>query len=253
MPDHTLYLTHRDLIEKLLAAAARRHFPWGDLGEEFVGWARLRLIEDDCAVLRKFGGRSKLSTFLTTVVAHLVLDFRDRHLGKWRPSAAARRHGRVGEALDRLIQRDGRTVEEAIAVLRDNHHVEESDARLREIAGSLPEHRPRRFEGAEALERQESAERTDRRAIEGEREADRRRLRGALKQALAALDPVDRLIVRWFDVEGLSARQVAPRLGLTQRQVFGRRDRALLALRRTLTAEGWRGEDLQDLLGEDAS
>ena len=88
-----------------------------DAADEFASWARLRLFEDDCAVLRKFRGESTIRTYLTTVLVHLFLDWRNAQWGRWRPTASARRLGPLAIELERLVLRDGRDYEEAVGTL----------------------------------------------------------------------------------------------------------------------------------------
>src|SRR6185436_19213940 len=84
---------------------------------EFASWARLRLIDNDCAILRKFEGRSSMRTFLITVVQRLFLDWRNAEWGKWRPTADARRVGPLAIELERLIIRDQLSFNEAVETL----------------------------------------------------------------------------------------------------------------------------------------
>ena len=62
------FITHADTNESALAHICRARRLAPDHAEEFCAWARLRLIDNDHAILRKFQGRSTLRTFLVTVV-----------------------------------------------------------------------------------------------------------------------------------------------------------------------------------------
>ena len=84
--------------------------------EDFSQGVHLKFLETGYEAFARFDGRSTLRTYLTTVVWRLLLDWRNAAYGKWRPSAAARRLGVEAVRLDRLINRDGLTVEEAIQV-----------------------------------------------------------------------------------------------------------------------------------------
>ena len=74
-------------------------------------------------MLRRFEGRSSLTTYITVVVQRLFLDRRNRLWGKWRPSAEARRLGPTAVLLERLVSRDGWSAEQALETLRVNHGV----------------------------------------------------------------------------------------------------------------------------------
>ena len=58
---HEIYLANADLIERALASVCRRHGVHGADAEDFSSTARLHLIEDDYAVIRRFQERSSLS------------------------------------------------------------------------------------------------------------------------------------------------------------------------------------------------
>ena len=88
-PAERLLLEHLPWIERACAALARRHGLAGDEADDFLSWARMRLLEDDCAILRKFRSESQLTTYLTVVLNRLFQDYRVSQLGRWRPSAAA--------------------------------------------------------------------------------------------------------------------------------------------------------------------
>lgn len=105
--------------------------------EEFAGVVRLRLIENDYAVVRAYQGRSSVKTYLTTVVTRMLIDHQRHEWGKWRDSAGAERLGDAAVELERLVHRDGRTLEEALsAVGRD--HPELTRADLVELSAQLP-------------------------------------------------------------------------------------------------------------------
>ena len=73
----------------------------------------MKCIEDDYRIFREFGERSTLRTYLTSVVQHLFLDYRNAQWGKWRPSTDAVRLGPVAIRLDVLMHRDRLSFEEA--------------------------------------------------------------------------------------------------------------------------------------------
>ncbi|MFN8061279.1 MAG: hypothetical protein U0Q12_19115 [Vicinamibacterales bacterium] len=64
-----LFLQHLSLIDRTAAFVARRRHMRVDRIRDFQSDVRLKIIEDDYAVLRKFQGRSRISTYLTTVIA----------------------------------------------------------------------------------------------------------------------------------------------------------------------------------------
>ncbi|HEV2146432.1 MAG TPA: hypothetical protein VGR37_03360, partial [Longimicrobiaceae bacterium] len=148
MPDRkdleALFLENLGWIERVAASICRRHGFGGDDAEDFASWARLRIVEDDYAVLRKFRGESSVTTYLTVVVAMLFRDYRVSRWGRWRPSAAARRHGRLAVRLETLVHRDGYRLEQAGELLRTTGETDLSERELAELLARLPARSPTR-------------------------------------------------------------------------------------------------------------
>ena len=67
---------------------------------------KLRLVENDYAVLRAYEARSKFETFISIVVQRMALDFRIHMWGKWHASAEAKRLGPLAIRLEELLLRN---------------------------------------------------------------------------------------------------------------------------------------------------
>lgn len=250
MNPETLFRESLPLIERITARVCRTRCLQGADAEDFASEVKLRLIDDDYAVLRKFGGGSSLSTYLYTVVGNLLRDFQNARWGKWRPSAAAKRSSSTAMMLDTLLWRDGLPLTEAVEILKRNHHVRESREELEALAAELPPHPSRRPpEGEAALERMTAPGRAE------DRVEDRRhahilvRLEEALPEVLGQLGAEDRLLIRMVYLDGLSVATVARSLGLKQRSLYTQRDRILRGLRESLEARGLAWADVQAVLG----
>ena len=115
--EHTLFLQHLDLIEKTIRAVCREKQLAKEEADDFAQSVHLKLLEDSGAVLRKYRGQASLPTYLRTVVLRHLLDQRNSQWGKWRPSAKAVRLGPHAERLEKLLVRDGLTLEEAVQIL----------------------------------------------------------------------------------------------------------------------------------------
>src|SRR5437762_8206155 len=111
------FLANLRQIERIIAFVSRRNHLRPADGEEFAAHVKLKLIEANYAVLRKFEGRSTFSTYMTTVIQRLFFQYRVQMWGKWRPSAEARRMGDKGITLERLLTRDGYTFNEVVEIL----------------------------------------------------------------------------------------------------------------------------------------
>lgn len=244
-----VFLSHLADIDRAIDFACRRHGAGESEAEEFSSWVKLRLIEDDYAVLGKFRGKSSLKTYLIVVVQNLFRDYRNQNWGRWRPSATARREGTEGVLLERLISRDGRQLSEAVEILLQNHRVERSRDELLELGGRLLAGRRFRHEpeipAATGVSEVDTAERV--------RDAERRetiaRTRQVLEAALAELATEDRLILKLHFEDGLPISRIARMLRLEQRPLYDRLPRLLSALRSALEAEGLSYDEVRGFLG----
>lgn len=235
-----LFLAHLALIERVIGYACRRHHLRQVEAEDFASAVKVKLIEDDYAVLRKFQGQSTLSTYLTTVVQRYFLDLLRARKGRPRASAEARRLGSVAVQLERLLYWDGFNFDEACRLLRENYGIDASWQELEEYAARLPPRIvERRHEGGAFIDSLAgSVERPDEAALQREKEDEAARVAAALDEALSTLDAEDRLILRMLYVSGLSVADVARTLGHHQKALYRRRDRLLVLLRKELERRG---------------
>jgi RNA polymerase sigma factor (sigma-70 family) len=245
-----LFLSQLDLIDAVIAFIVRRHHLNANDAEEFASLVRLKLLEDNYAVLRKFQERSSLRTYLTTVIQRLFLDYRIRAWGKWRPSAEAKRAGPLAMLLERLMMRDGLSFDEACSVIETNHRVTVGRRALEAMRERLPVRTRRRLVGEDAIGSSIPAEdQADRRVVEEEHAMSALRTRDALTRAIAQLGVQDRLIVQLRFEQALSVADVARALCLDQKALYRRLDSLLSTLRASLEREGLRGPEVLELLG----
>jgi RNA polymerase sigma factor (sigma-70 family) len=243
------FLSNLDLIERIVAHVIWKHHLSAVEGEDFGSFVKLRLIENDYAILDKFEGRSSLRTFLTTVVQRLYLDHRIKAFGKWRPSAEARRAGSIGVLLERLLVRDGHPFEEAWELLRTNHRVEASRSDLERLAAQFPPRARRRFEPDDSLDDLPAADESAEEAVaESERREGASRLSRVLRDVMARLDVQDRLILALRFKDGRSVADIAAMLRLDQKPLYRRVKRVMEELRDALVAAGMGADVVRDLL-----
>jgi RNA polymerase sigma factor for flagellar operon FliA len=232
-PPEQLFLTNLPAIEGLVQMVARQQrMTWAE-AEEFASIVRLRLIENDYAILRKFRGGSSLRTYLTVVIARQALDYRDACWGRWRPSRAARRLGHAAVTLERLIVRDGLTAEEAWRTLPDAPALADAE-RLRAFAAGLQPRVRRHSVSIDDLEESHACA-TDPVADNLIRD---HRVTAALAGALRTLPPADSRLLRLRFSEGLSISSIARREGIDQASLYRRVATLLRRLRRDLEARG---------------
>ena len=249
IPHGDLYLTHQATIEAAIRAVCRRHRFRPEDADDFAGQVRLHLVQGDYAVLRRFQGRSRLSTYVLAVVTHLGQDWRNARWGKWRPSVEARRQGPVAVHLERLIRRDGMTFDEAFETLRTNFRVAETRGTLEAIASSFPRTCRRRLVGADALENRAATDyapdvladaRTSAAAVQV---AIRR-----LADIIATLPPMDALVLKLRFEDGLPVVEIARALRLEVKPLYRRIERLIRQIRTDLEAQGLSGTTVRGLL-----
>jgi RNA polymerase sigma factor for flagellar operon FliA len=249
MTPEQLFLSQLPFIKRVSDSVCRRHHCTREEADEFASVVQEKLIADDYAVFRKFEGKSRLETYLTTVITRLYFDWRNHLWGKWRPSAEAKRLGPVAVKLEELA-RDGYTFEESCETLRTNLGVVLSRAELADLAAKLPPRTPRRMEGEGSWEEVPAGEPgPDERILEEERGAGRQRVWEALGRAWGKLPDEDRLILKLLFQQGMQAVEVARALHLEQKPLYRRIERLKKSLREELEREGVGRELVAEALG----
>lgn len=249
LPPDQIFLAHLAHIERAAEHFARKAGFSREEIEDFVSHVKCKLIEDDYSILRKFQGKSSVKTYLTVVIQRMFQDHLNHIWGKWRPSAEAERLGPLAVLLDRLLHRDGYSLDEAYEILRTNHHIEISLHELAALASKLPRRNPpRRMEGEETLEdRPDEGLDPAEQAIAKEKRARRQEILGFLKEAVARLSAEDALLVRMSTRFKVS--EIARNLHLEQKPLYRRLDKILKALREDLERRGVRPEEIEEILG----
>jgi RNA polymerase sigma factor for flagellar operon FliA len=247
-----LLATHAALVDKLSAIAARRRGMAPDDAEEFASWVRLRLCEDDFAMVRAFRGESAIETYLITVVARLSCDWANREWGRWRPSAAAQREGTLAVALERLQHRDGMSLDAAIEAVR-THAVPPdvpTERELRELARRLPRREPLRplEAGEDVLDSVPASDDAEGRVATAEAVATRARAIDGLSRAVAALPAEEQVVVRLHWWHGLGVAEIARQLGIEQKPLYKKMDRVLAQLRAHLVKDGLTIESVREVI-----
>ena len=241
-----LFLAQLPDIERVIKWVCSRRGLRGADAEDFASAVKCRLIENDYQVLAKFEGRSSLRTFLTVVIGRLYFDFQVRRFGKWRSSSEARRLGPVAVNLERLMQRDGLTFDEACGVLAADPRLSETRDALYEISLKLP-HRIRRQEARLAAQ-SDAAPSAAAGLQHSERQALARRTAAVIRASLAKLSVRERLFLRLHLVEGLSVAQVSRSLGFDQKVLYRRKESIFKAIRADLEREGIGAAEAGELL-----
>jgi len=251
MNPEKLFLEHLPLIERIATHACQRCRWSREDTEDFVSEVKIKLVDDDYGVIRKFEGKSgaSLPTYLNIVIRRHFQDYRNHLWGKWRPAEEAKRSGKDAILLDQLLNRDGHSFDEACEILRTNFGVEQSWQELADLAARLPERSRRRMEGAEPLvQLPDPEQRTDERVVNRERAEQRARVWRALEDARRALGAEDQVLLRLYQ-EHKTVTGISRTLGRPARRLYRHLERIWKSLRRRLEKQGIRAEDVRDILG----
>jgi RNA polymerase sigma factor (sigma-70 family) len=242
---------HLALIDTIVDRVCRRSRLAGADAEDFRSTVKLKLIEDDYALLRNVAQRSSPPAYLTVVIQRMAVDERFRAFGRWQPSAAARRLGEAGILAETLLLRDRRTIAEALPIVRalDPSITHE---RLEEIGRALPERsgRPRAVGlGADGVESLAASESADARAVAGDVNRLADRASRAVRHALDALPVEDRMLIRFRFGSSMSIADISRILRLPQRPLYRRLEALLLRLREILGVAGIDAAGVEQLIG----
>jgi RNA polymerase sigma factor for flagellar operon FliA len=251
MNPETTYLQNLDTIERIAAFVARRNHLNADESGEFIQVVRVKLFENDYAIIRKFQGLSAFRTYLTTVILRLCQQWRVEMWGKWRPSAEARRLGDKAINLERLITRDGFTYREAVNVLTTPAGSLYTVAELEALHVRLPVRNPRTVLVSDEVtpEVADLDSNADDRIESREREPVARCCAAVLDAALAKLGAEDRVIIQLRYWKAQKVPQIARILNIDPKKIYKRLDKLCKELGRELESAGVLRADVEKLLG----
>ena len=218
------------------------------------------LKAQDFRVLREFKGKAKLTTYLTSVIANLVVDLVRKKRGRSRVKDRAQELGEAAVRLYEAVYLAGHSLAEAHELLRTNYGMEQSEeelARLLErMRGRGGQHATLTDwpysgkeivteEGVELVVPDPSGT-----AEEILAEEQRQTLSGrVLAEVLGELSGEERLMISWRfptgqDQEPKGNREIASLLGLTEKAVDNRIRRILTRCRETILRQGLSLDDL---------
>lgn len=240
-------------IERAVAFACRRNRLELDDAEEFAAIVKLKLVEDDYAILRAWETRCSFSTYISIVVQRMALDYRIHEWGKWHSSAEAKRLGPLAVELEQLMHRDSRTLEQALPILAPKHEGVTLQS-LRALADRLPPRPVRRYDVQ--LDEASSVAITCATQVEEPLlAADRRRTSERVSSLMAHLIerlPEDERLILQLRFEGaMPVSQISRMLGLDQKLTYRRIERRMREMREELVRAGVEPRDVFDVIGGD--
>ena len=248
MDAEQFYNQHLSIIGQIASSVCRRNGLNEHDAEDFTSDMRLKLCDDDYAVIRKFQGKSNFTTYLTVVINKAFVDHRRRVWGKWTPSSQAKRFGDTVVALETLVYRDNYSFDSACAILEQKHGATIDRRALRSMLAQLPRRSPRRFESDDGLSTLPAPDgAADAHVLDDEREQRLAAAEAALRKAVDALADEDRAVIRLSYFEGLSVADISRALHIEQKRLYPRIKQLLGSLRKTLKSQGIAGDVLEHL------
>lgn len=231
-------------IWKLLNALIRGSSLSTADAEDFSSWAQEHLIRNDYAAVRTAGEHFTDDAYLRVTLVHLLIDFRNASWGRWRPSAVAKRLGRVAIQLEQLIFRDQIPVQHAVQMMvsKEKGYTEKE---IRQLVRALP----LRLRAHEVDLDQAEQEAT---AVDAERRLQQEelwlKLARALSNAFANLSLEDQVIARMKFQDGATIPEIARMLRVDGKPLYRRIEKILRVLRESMEREGVKPGDVRDAL-----
>ena len=71
------------VIQRVISYVSRHAGLSGADAEDFASAARLRILDNDCAVLARYEGRASLATYLTIVLRRFLVDYKRAERPRW--------------------------------------------------------------------------------------------------------------------------------------------------------------------------
>jgi RNA polymerase sigma factor (sigma-70 family) len=248
-----LFLENVDLIERLCRFVCRSSRMQPAEIEDFSSHVKLKLFENDYAILRKFQNRSSLSSYLVVVIQRMLTDYRIHHWGKkWHSSAEAVRLGPLATRLETLLNRDQKSVQEAFQILRDAGEAVTLPA-LEQLAARFPRRTPRptlvAIETAGEAETVAQDDESAAQALPSDRLAACQSITEAVRSELGRLPAADLAILRLHFYGGMSVAEIARVTHRDQKALYKHIHRLYGSLRKGLVARGVDTRIAADLIG----
>jgi RNA polymerase sigma factor for flagellar operon FliA len=234
-------------IRRAIAFTCRRSVLRGADAEDFGSFVMLKLIENDYATIRKFEGRCPFGAFISVVVHRMLLDYRVHLWGKWHASSEAKRLGEVAVAIESLLHRDHKSLDEAFPSLA-SRWPGLTQKEVADIAARLPPPsiKPRSVE----LETADREVWSDAASVESGAFAARdsalcQRTAAVVRATITELPEEERVVFRLRFESGMSVADIARTLGVEQKPLYRRLERSLRTFRSRLEQAGITAEEAQ--------
>jgi RNA polymerase sigma factor (sigma-70 family) len=245
-----LFIKELDTIERAIRFVCRRSRMAPDEVDDFSSHVKLKLIDYDYAVIRKYDRRSRFAAYIAVVVQRLLIDYQISHWGKWHASAHARKLGEAAMAIEVMALRDGRSIEEITpAVQRRWPHLARRE--IEEILCGLPvrHRRPRMVEielAAGVIG--SAAESVGADASMSQRLLIAQRITAIVRATMSEWSAEDQSLFRMRFERHLGVAEISRTLQTNQKPLYRRLQRSLQVLRRRLEDGGITSSEVAEVL-----
>lgn len=249
VPIEEWFLEQLPAIERAIAWICLRYGVMGAEAEDFASACKLKLIENDYAILRRFEERSRFQTFIVIVIRRMFFDQRIRDHGKWHSSSEAVRLGDAAVQFEMLLYREGRSFNDAVSIIGQRYNLPRREVEC--MAARLPDRGPRPTLVNLAhvdLEASLSASAIEDAASAGDRLALAQRVTAIIRTSFAAFSEEDQQVLALRFFGGLTVAEISRALHLDQKMLYRRMERHLRTLRADLEEAGIRRADVHELL-----
>lgn len=249
MDAEKVFAENLGLIDRIASFVCRRNRLQPADADDFRSHVREKLFEDDYAILRKFEGRSSLSTYLMTVIPRMFFQYRVQMWGKWRPSAEAKRLGETAILLERMLTRDGCSLQEAVQELTLSEKPHCTRAELEAMYLRLPKRQPRPVLVSEAASGDVPASASaDDDLMRSEREQKARDVAAVVDLVIGECAPEEQVILQMRFWHARKVPEIAQMLHVDQKKLYKQIDRLLARIRTALQQNGIARDAIGDLI-----
>lgn len=246
---HPDVLVHRDTILETVRKVAKRFRLDEEDREEFRSVVDLKLVSHAEQIFGSFKGRSSLETYLFSVISSVFWEWRNKRLGRWRPSVAATKLGTVAIELETLLMRDGYTFSQACQVLQINHGCDLPQAQLEKMAAAFPRrHRLQEIPSDGLDDATANGSNPEQELMAKDAESLSNQISKAMRECMAMLPAQDQLIVKLHFYKDVKLVQIAHSLGFPPKALYRRVTKIMKSLRKALILKGFDPKDKEEIL-----
>lgn len=250
MTGEELFLSNLDAIDRACRYVSGRAKLSVEDAEDLAASVKLRLIEDDYAVLRNFKGRCSLATYVAAIAHRLFADEWMHIHGRWRPSAEAKRLGDAAVLLEGLLLRDRVSFDEALATVQGIDPTLTAQV-AHSIAARLPQRTPR--PRLVALEKQPDPpvgpETVEEPLVDRDCAELAGRANAVVRHTLSNFSLEDRVALRMHYEQAMRVADIARTLECDQKQLYRRIESMMKRLRNDLVRAGINAAAAKPLIG----